>query len=520
MAVMRRIIGPPGTGKTGYLRWQIEQWLDRGVDPDRIMVVSHTRAAARVIAERVALPPEQVGTLHAMGYRALGRPPIAETGRLAREWNASVPPPWQITGERDDDAPADMPADMPGSMSPWDRMMMARARCEPVPPDLADLEQAWAQYRMDHDAVDYADMLELPVRRRLPPPGGPTHLVVDEAQDLTPAGWALVRWWAQHVREVVVAGDPAQVIYDWAGASPAPLLEAGWDERMLDRSWRLAPDVAEYAERWLTRHSGPLGQGRWYRAADVEGTVRHVGVRLRDAEAVADMAEREARAGRRVMVIAQSAYMLQPVIAVLRRLGVPFHNPYRPTAGQWNPMRVDAGDGRVSTLRRVLAFVRPLLPGGRLWEPDDIMLWARMLRADQYRERGARDRLLTEARPTLMDDLAGALVDEARAGWEAVSLDWLERAALAEYRPQVAWARAVAARCGVEALAERPRVIVGTIHSVKGGEADVVVAAPDVSPASARAGDRDALVRLWYVAATRARGDLVVLAPSAAHAVC
>ena len=64
----------------------------------------------------------------------------------------------------------------------------------------------------------------------------------------------------------------------------------------------------------------------------------------------------------------------------------------------------------------------------------------------------------------------------------------------------------------------------GTIHSVKGGQADVVYLFPDLS----RAGDeqyqcvgaaRDAVVRLFYVGVTRARQTLYICQPESHRAV-
>lgn len=524
MTRWQRVIGPPGTGKTGFIQRQVAAWVEQGVAPERIVLVSHTRAAARVLAERVELPPENIGTLHSLAYRALGRPPVAEVGRLAREWNEECGvASWRLDGERDEEPAADPYG---GAGGPWQQYAAWRARGS-VRDGLdwaivRPLAEAWEAFKLERSAVDFSDMLELPVRRRLGPPGAPTHLVVDEAQDLTPAGWALVRWWGSQCERVVAAGDPAQVIYAWAGASPEPLLEDGWDERMLSRSWRLPGDIMEYAEEWLTRHSGRLGEGRWYQPRDGGGSVRRLPLSLADGEAVASLAEEEARRGRTVMVLAQAGYMLRGVLRALRERGVPFWNPYRMTAGAWNPMRWSAGEGRLTTLQRVLSFLRPDPEAwgaeARLWTAEDLVPWVRMLRADQFRERGARDRLLAAPAPSMLDDLAEALTETARAGWEALSLEWLEDAVLAEHREQVAWARRVAERSGRVALRERPRIVVGTIHSVKGGEADVVVAAPDLSAAAAREAEtatgRDAMVRLWYVAATRAREELVVLSSS------
>ena len=64
---------------------------------------------------------------------------------------------------------------------------------------------------------------------------------------------------------------------------------------------------------------------------------------------------------------------------------------------------------------------------------------------------------------------------------------------------------------GVGAIKTKPRVFVGTIHSFKGAEADVTYIFPDLSAAGFRqwgSGEgalRDEVVRLFYVALTRAR---------------
>jgi superfamily I DNA/RNA helicase len=64
-------------------------------------------------------------------------------------------------------------------------------------------------------------------------------------------------------------------------------------------------------------------------------------------------------------------------------------------------------------------------------------------------------------------------------------------------------------------LREQPRVVVGTIHSVKGGQADVVYLFPDLSQAGAAQYERsgaphDSVIRLFYVGATRARETLYI----------
>jgi hypothetical protein len=76
----------------------------------------------------------------------------------------------------------------------------------------------------------------------------------------------------------------------------------------------------------------------------------------------------------------------------------------------------------------------------------------------------------------------------------------------------------VARRAGITGLNATPNIIVGTGHSVKGGEADVVYLLPDLSAAGTRSwegkrNDRDAVTRLGYVMMTRARETLVICQP-------
>ncbi len=82
----------------------------------------------------------------------------------------------------------------------------------------------------------------------------------------------------------------------------------------------------------------------------------------------------------------------------------------------------------------------------------------------------------------------------------------------------------IAERRGLPALRQRPQVILGTIHSVKGGEADTVFLCPDISyPAHhgwiLPGEEHDAIVRQFYVGMTRARQRLVICEPSGEQSV-
>jgi len=71
----------------------------------------------------------------------------------------------------------------------------------------------------------------------------------------------------------------------------------------------------------------------------------------------------------------------------------------------------------------------------------------------------------------------------------------------------------------MSALTQRPHVILGTIHSVKGGEADRVLLFPDLSPQGYRQlgipgwDGKQSIFRTFYVGATRAKEQLLVADP-------
>jgi hypothetical protein len=106
-----------------------------------------------------------------------------------------------------------------------------------------------------------------------------------------------------------------------------------------------------------------------------------------------------------------------------------------------------------------------------------------------------------------------------------LDVDWWESTLRHDDRKRAQYALTVARRTGFPALRSTPRLVVGTIHSVKGGEADVVYLLPDLSGVGyfegwRRGGDtRNAIIRQFYVGMTRAREELVLCSPSGSESV-
>ena len=537
-----RVFGPPGTGKTTYLSKSIQSAGEKhGIN--RIMVASFTRAAATEIAGRNR-NAENIGTLHSHGYRALGgRQQIAET-RLA-DWNLASPH-YELSGGKNADV--DDVQEYGNQATPGDEMFgdMQMYRSQMTPREKWKLSvrgfaDRWDSWKKGNGLLDFTDMIEIPYREISEPPGNVKIGFFDESQDFTPLEFALIRKWGKSLDYIVLAGDDDQAIYQFCGARPEVMFEGDpTAKQVLSQSYRVPRAVHALAQE--TIQAVRSREPKEYAPRDVDGEVRKLSnVNYNTPyKIIEDLARYE---NKTIMILMSCSYMLNPLIKALRKEGIPFHNPYRTKAGAWNPLRA-AGKGAVSSVDRLLAFVDqvPLCKSQGLWDDDIVDIdvfrtWYDIISIKENIPHGMKQKIiesLTAADPT--DVFTGgtnvytmpALLEKCFLKESGV-FDYLKRNDLV---PQsVQWfinninatkARAleypsmVVGRQGVHALREKPKIIIGTIHSVKGGEADVVYVAPDMSYAAytektQSAVMRDAATRLKYVAYTRTRESLVLL---------
>ena len=87
----------------------------------------------------------------------------------------------------------------------------------------------------------------------------------------------------------------------------------------------------------------------------------------------------------------------------------------------------------------------------------------------------------------------------------------------------VDYAIRVLEKFGAEAIVETPKISIGTIHSVKGGEADVVYLFPDMSRVGYQSvhtpKGKAATLRQFYVGMTRSKDVLVLSGASTQMAI-
>ena len=520
-----RLHGPPGTGKTRTLA---TRWVPKAVEKfgsKSVVICSLTRTAATEIASRdLPIPTHNVGTLHALAFRSLGRPPIAE-GEV-KEWNELFPA-FKLSGGKPS---MDEPEIKANSKNPGDELMSIAQvyRHNRIPrsdwrPDVLSFQRRWEDWMDAEGLVDFTGLMETALDEVPCAPGNPDVFIMDEAQDCSVLELELVRKWTARASYAVLAGDGDQAIYGWRGGSARAFLSPQIPEENnyhLTQSYRVPCAVHAVASKWIDKASYRYAVE--YEPRDFKGSVEYSPGNGRHVAPLVSAATEAVNQGKTVMILATCGFMLNGVIASLRRSGVPFHNPHRTTNGAWNPLRGGA--------QRLLSYLAPdpsvYGEDAHLWTWADAKAWTELVRAKGVLSTGGK---------AWINDLGG---DDKRKfermseedgmaifgeQWEQLknvfslgeSLNWLENNLLASRRSFMEYALAVARSRGARTLLDEPKLTVGSIHSVKGAQADVVFLLPDLSPASMREwatrGDqRDGIVRTFYVGMTRARERLVL----------
>jgi len=256
---------------------------------------------------------------------------------------------------------------------------------------------------------------------------------------------------------------------------------------------------------------------------------------------------RQIKAGRSVMFLGTCGYMLRNTIEMLCRAGVPFANRYMSGDDEegdraWNPLR------ETELMRGILAFLLGVShPRGvrepRPWSVGELLTWADCLKGMSRDWKGKHELLVAEDGVRIPDEMkttertldlvVGKKLDELFDALESATdspLKFFSENLKKNHTKileslgdmsKIQYVENIIKRSGASVLFEAPKVTVGTIHSVKGGEADVVFLCQDLAPVQQEEWDEEAgredLIRLFYVGMTRAKEELVVMAPVNQH---
>jgi hypothetical protein len=359
------------------------------------------------------------------------------------------------------------------------------------PASVRNFERLWRAWKEENDYLDFTDMLEVALRDHAHCPHNPAVLFVDEVQDCPKLQLSLLMKWAEHTEQLVLAGDEDQTIFGWCGATVEAFLNLPVPDNqkiVLGQSYRLPRAVHAYAEKWIKQVK--RRQPKKYAPRDTDGQVKRLAANFNNAEELLEAVGPDLEADKRVMFVASCAYMLKPLIAVMRKRGIPFANPYRPKHGGWNPLKLRGG-GNVFPAGRVVSFLMPDQEtwgqDASMWTGEDVAAWASVLKsagtggvlatgAKAWLAQLKGDDAVVEVQELLGHVRAESHSDMAKLTFlsreEVVrSLSWWYEHCLDPHQKKLEYPVRVAKANGGRALLEKPRVVIGTVHSIKGGEA-------------------------------------------------
>jgi DNA helicase-2/ATP-dependent DNA helicase PcrA len=511
--------------------------MSRG--PEAIVVASFTKAAAIEIAGRkLPIPRQNIGTLHALCYRSLGCPLIAESKEIISQWNAKAYPDERINDTLEIDMDSIMSrseklqddmGNMPMAYNSYRNQMIPRNLWgDPV----LRFAKKWEAFKKDTNSIDFTDMIENVLEQGIPLPKQIEVGFFDEVQDFTKLELSLVRHWAERLESIILAGDDDQAIYLFRGATPRAFLEPPIDEefkRVLGQSWRLPRSVKKFSDAWI--HAVKHREPKSYLPRDEDGSVGELGCSYEQTDDVLSTAQTFTKMGKSVMILASCSYMLEPLIHAMKDNGILFYNPYRVSRGDWNPMR-----GGVERMRAFIATIGPWLKENPTqeqgtWEAAN--KWIELLDTKTSGLRRGGKKMVEElstgehtkktdvntpALRTVFDESTiqgkAALHALVESGDSKTAMEWLMSASLKRGKDLFAYATNVVNHHGIPALMSMPKIVVGTIHSVKGGQSDAVIVFPDLSEKGKKLmrfgtiEEQESVIRMFYVAFTRAKETL------------
>ena len=482
------VLGPPGTGKTETLLDKVEDHLKK-TDPNKIGFFAFTQKAANKARDRAMkkfsyteddLP--YFRTLHSLAFRRLG----------IKKENVMQKMHYQDLGkeigfdvdymEYDDEEGGTFT-----TKSDYLRIIqLAKLRNITVSQQydrkehtqivefnkLKIIANELERYKKEYNLVDFNDMI-LNFKSGVCPKFDV--VFIDEAQDLSLMQWDMAKTIWDKSENNYIAGDDDQAIFKWAGADVNRFITLGGEYIKLTQSYRIPAKIHEFAMKIINKVGNRIPKN--WKPRTVEGSLstyadfRHI-----------DMSKGE------WLILTRTRSMLDELEDVVYKNGLYYKNKFKKS------------------------YEQDLYDAINDWEhlrQGQLLNYKQVEKIYSYMSKNNVEK--NKLKIMIKDAFFGIDQLSNQYGLKTKNV-WYEAFDNAPSK-KVSYIRQM--RKNGEQLNKKPRIILSTIHGVKGGEADNVVLLTDLSRQTLREYERvpDDVNRLFYVGATRTKEHLHIVEP-------
>ena len=483
------ILGPPGTGKTTTLLNEVDKYLKQ-TDPDKIGYFSFTQKAAYEARDRAMskfnLSEDDLPyfrTLHSLAFRKLGikkdevmqRRHYEDLGKKTKynlDYHEYDNEHTGLFTTKSDLLRIVQIAKLRG-ITPEQQYNLKEHTQDIEVSDLKQFVHDLNQYKKDYNLIDFTDMITEFIKSDKSPKFDV--VFIDEAQDLSQTQWSMAKSIWNKTQDTFIAGDDDQAIFRWAGADVDSFITQTGKIMQLTQSYRIPQVVHDVASNIVNKIQNRLPK-EW-RPKTQRGLLSYYD----------DFEQVNMKQGN-WLVLARTRFMLNELEDQLYSRGLYYENKFKTNKEQdlykaitdWENLRKGV-DINYDQLERISSYMSQ-----NHFEKQSLKY---MDKDANYKMSGLKER-----------------------GWLKTDKIWFEAFDSAPQK-KVRYIRRM--RENGEKLNSAPRIILSTIHGVKGGEQDNVVLLTDLSRNTQRnyENNPDDENRLFYVGATRTKNHLHVIRP-------
>ena len=481
--MIKKVLGPPGTGKTMTLLNEVNNYLIKGVPLNKIGYFAFTRKAAAEARDRflnthknyVRSDVKFFQTLHSLSFHTLGMSednvmqPI-HYEQIGKELSIRV----NYYSEADDSGYLncdneyfklinkarikDISIEDEFNTNEWSREIDFEL--------LNHIYKNFLNYKESYNLYDYTDMITQFINNKDKCPSFDV-VFIDEAQDLSPIQWKMFDILKDKSKDIFIAGDDDQAIFAWAGADVNRFINQPAIEEVLQQSERIPQAVQEISNIILDRIQGNRKEKIYFPKKGSKGKVEFI-FNFDNLDINND----------KWLILTRTVYRALEISKQLKENNLYYKNTF--------------GKSYNSKLYKSILRWTSLTEGKEISIADCKDIYEYL--EQQFNESKFGNKLTVK-----IEDLG-----------YAKNIKWYDAFVNADHNEEF-YIRSMLSNG--EKLSEEPRIEVSTIHAAKGGECKNVILVLDnarkIRESTAESVDKqDEEHRVWYVGVTRSMENL------------